>query len=147
MEHVKQFFGQPQFANCPDDVEAYARWALLPDGPAFHATPRPISCTFERGHTDYIVRFIPSHLPIYLILLLATRGYISIAFHKQSCEVLPSSSTGYCSCSFYLCIESTKGPLCTVACFRMHFFFPSNRVLILCNRLNALSPLSKREFT
>lgn len=63
MEDVKQFFEQPQYANRPDDVKGYARWALLPDGPAFHETPTPITCEVDRDHKNYIVSFTPSDLP------------------------------------------------------------------------------------
>jgi len=62
MEDVKLFFEQPRYANCPDEVKRYARWALLPDGPAFHETPTPMTCNVERDHENYIVSLIPSQL-------------------------------------------------------------------------------------
>ena len=145
MEDVKQFFEQPQYANCPDDVKGYATWALLPDGPAFHEKPTPITCNAERDHEKYIVSFIPSRLPTGIPnSSLATRGYISIAFYTEGCNAFPFSYQGISSSSRYLCIESTKGPLCTFACFRRLISFLSSRILILINRLNVLSPLSKR---
>jgi hypothetical protein len=66
MEDVKQFFEQPQYEN-PVDVKGYATWALLPDGPAFHETPTPITCKVERGNKDYIVSLIPSQLPTVIV--------------------------------------------------------------------------------
>lgn len=58
MDEVKAFFEQPQYANQAELISAYASWALLPDGPAFHEIPTPITCKVGRDHADYIVCFI-----------------------------------------------------------------------------------------
>jgi hypothetical protein len=60
MDEVKRFFEQPPFANQADLIGGYARWALLPDGPAFHEVPAPMTCEVGRDHADYIVCFISS---------------------------------------------------------------------------------------
>jgi hypothetical protein len=55
MREVKSFFEQDAYVNHPEQVKAYVRWALQPDGPAFHEAPTPITCNFKRDHQEYIV--------------------------------------------------------------------------------------------
>ena len=50
---MKSFFEQDAYVDQPEQVKAYVNWALQPDGPAFHETPTPITCTFKRDHKEY----------------------------------------------------------------------------------------------
>lgn len=96
MREVKNFFEQETYVNHPTQVEGYVRWALQPDGPAYHEVPTPITCKFERSHQEYIVSVIPMPVltKISQSLSLAPERHISITLHKQGCEALSSSSRG-----------------------------------------------------
>ena len=55
MREVKDFLEQDTYLHHPEKVKGYVRWALQPDGPAYHEAPTPITCTVERSHQEYIV--------------------------------------------------------------------------------------------
>lgn len=75
MREVKIFFEQDTYVNHLTQVEGYVRWALQPDGPAYHETPTPITCKFERSHQEYIVSAIPMPVltKIFSVPLISTQ--------------------------------------------------------------------------
>jgi hypothetical protein len=57
MEEVRNFFKHEQYLNHPDEIQHYVKWALWPDGPAFHEILTPITRKVERSHKDHVVGF------------------------------------------------------------------------------------------
>ena len=68
LETVKKFFEQSEFANQPQKIREYMRWALRPDGPAYYEVPTPQSSKLDRSHLDYQV-FAADHLDLIANLL------------------------------------------------------------------------------
>jgi hypothetical protein len=125
MREVKNFFEQDAYMHRPDQVADYVRWALQPDGPAYHEAPTPITCKFERSHQEYIVSVVPVLMLTKIVhtLALAPERHISITFHYRGCKALSPSSKGLSSRSANQCVKSTKGTLWASACFRTLFLF------------------------
>jgi hypothetical protein len=142
MGEVKSFFEQDAYVNHSDRVKAYVSWALRPDGPAFHETPTPITCTFKRDHQEYIVSPLSVSSADSKPLALAPRRHISITDHEQSREALSPSSKRLGSGSANQRLKSTKGTLWASSRFCMLFrCFYSWLVLTACNRSSAPSLL------
>ena len=118
LREVKNFFEQDTYVNHPDQIEGYVRWALQPDGPAYHETPTPITCKLERSHQEYIVRVIPvlMFIKICSVSIISTRkthfnhpslsGLQSTSFFKQIArfsirrsvrQIHRRDSMGFCS--------------------------------------------------
>lgn len=95
MEEVKHFFKQERYLSHPDQIGHYAKWALRPDGPAFHETPTPITCKVDRSHKQYIVS---SQLRVEYFfrqsLTSAPERHVSIALHQSNRKTISLSSEG-----------------------------------------------------
>jgi hypothetical protein len=52
---VKTYFEVVTFLDQSKEVKRHARWALRPDGLAYHAKPTPIDCIFKVTNPDYVV--------------------------------------------------------------------------------------------
>lgn len=57
LDAIKKFFETAEFADQPQKIRAYVRWALKPDGPAYYQIPTPQSCKADRNDPNYIVSF------------------------------------------------------------------------------------------
>jgi hypothetical protein len=122
--------------NHPDQIEGYVRWALHPDGPAYHEAPTPITCKWERSYQEYIVRVIPVlvFIKICSVSIISTRrahfnhpslsGLQSTSSFKQRaqfsirrsvCQIHQRDSMGFCS--FLYALPFVFGLLLT-ACHR-----------------------------
>ena len=142
MGEVKSFFEQDAYVNRPDQVKAYVSWALQPDGPAFHETPTPSTCTFKRDHQEYIVSPHFDSSADSQPVALAPKRHISTTYHEQRCKALSPSSQGVGSGSANQRLKSTKGTLWASARFCMLFNTSTPLVLIACNRSSVPSLLS-----
>ncbi|KAF8235146.1 hypothetical protein L208DRAFT_1258301, partial [Tricholoma matsutake] len=54
LDAIKKFFETAEFADQPQKIRAYVRWALKPDGPAYYQIPTPQSCKADRNDPNYI---------------------------------------------------------------------------------------------
>ena len=142
MGEVKSFFEQDAYVNHSDQVKAYISWALRPDGPAFHKTPTPITCTFKSDHQEYIVNPLSISSADSKPLALAPRRHISITDHEQSCKALSPSSKRISSGSANQRLKSTEGTLWASTHFCILFrYFYFWLVLTACNRSSSPSLL------
>lgn len=52
---VKDFFARSPTLSTSDNIAAYAKWALKPNGPALYKIPTPETCLIGKGEPGYIV--------------------------------------------------------------------------------------------
>jgi hypothetical protein len=55
---VTDFFNGNNYANKPNAIAKFAKWAIRGNGPALFGKPTPIGCVRLKGSDGYIVRFL-----------------------------------------------------------------------------------------
>jgi len=54
---VTEFFKGEKYANNPNAIARYAKWAVRGNGPALYGKPTPRDCVIKKGTDGYIVCF------------------------------------------------------------------------------------------